>query len=196
MAPDDKQHSSLPLGTSAGVFSLEGCSVIARIDLFQHLEFVFEDEEVASSALHCLRASLLLDDPVSTEFRHCHSPETSLSFIKKFIPRDCLIAVRWLARIRITVDGLECELPDGEWSDIELENVTCTYNWTQSPLTALGAPLGANANAADSNRITPKARLIMEHFGLSNQTDWYGVGRVYREDGMTLWYLDDDLADC
>jgi len=186
----DEEHSK-PLGTSPGVFWQEGDTVAARLDLFRVMEFIFAGESEAAEALQHLHASLQSDDEISVELRDCYSLEGMLDFIARFIPRDDVVAVRWLTRLRITVDGLEFQLPDGQWFEAHVENVSNPYNWEKVGSGGTAAPVDWKGLKDRRDAMTPGALMAFTHFGLSSDFDWEGLGHVYRQDGLSLWFPED-----
>jgi len=187
MSVDKNDESSQALGTSAGVFWKEEEFVAARLDLFRVMEFLYEDGNAASDALLHFHSSLLSDDPLSFELRDKYSLEGMLDFIARFIIRENVLGLRWLTRLRITTVGLEFEMPDGQWSEIHIESVSNTYNWTKSSDDRVEEVANFNEIAERMKAMKPVAFTACSQFGLTCDADWQGVGRVYRQDGLSLW---------
>ena len=192
MSADEKEESpSRPLGTSTGVFWQKEDAVVARLDLFRVMEFLYEDEAAAEAALGHFHDSLLADDQISIELRDRYSLEGMLDFIARFVIRENVLGLRWLTRLRITPTGLQFEMPDGQWSDIHIESVSNTYNWKRVSIDPVAEAADLETVAANANTMGPLTYTACSHFGLSFDANWEGVGRVYREDGLSLWFPDD-----
>lgn len=192
MSADEKEETpSQPLGTSTGVFWQEEEVVAARLDLFRVMELLYEDETAATAALRDFQDSLLADDQISIELRDRYSLEGMLDFIARFVNREDVLGLRWLTRLRINAAGLHFEMPDGRWSDIHMESVSDTYNWKKIPIDPVAEAADFETVAASANTMSPLAYTACSHFGLSFDANWEGVGRVYREDGLSLWFPDD-----
>lgn len=188
MSAEGYEQRPKPLGTSPGVFWQEGDTVAARLDLFRVMEFIFAGENEAAEALQQLHASLQSDDEISVELRDCYSLEAMLDFVSRFIPREDVVAVRWLARLRITADGLEFQMPDGQWFETHVENVANPYNWEKIGARGIEAPANWEELKNRRNAMTPGALMAFAHFELSSDSDWEGLGHVYRQDGLSLWF--------
>lgn len=152
------------------------------------MEFLYEDETAAEAALRHFQDSLLADDQISIELRDRYSLEGMLDFIARFVIHENILGLRWLTRLRITAAGLHFEMPDGQWSDIHMESVSNTYNWKKIPIDHVAAAADLETAAAIANTMRPLAYTACSHFGLSHDSNWEGVGRVYREDGLSLWF--------
>jgi hypothetical protein len=188
MSVDEDEERSRPLGTAPGVFWQEEEIVAARLDLCRVMEFLYEDQNAASDALHHFHSSFLSDDQISIELRDNYSFEGMLNFIDRFTIRENVLGLRWLTRLRITSVGLEFELPDGQWSDMHIESVSNTYNWKKSLVDRVKEAADLDEVAERMETEKPVFFMACSHFGLSNDADWRGVGLVYREDGLRLWF--------
>ena len=175
MSAEEDERRSKPLGTSPGVFWQEGDAVAARLDLFRVMEFIFAGENEAAEALLHLHASLHSNEEISVEVRDCYSLEGMLDFIAKFIPRQDVVAVRWLARLRITADGLEFQLPDGQWFEAHVENVANPYNWEKIGAPGIEAPAIWEELKNRRDAMTPGALMAFAHFGLSSGGAGFGI---------------------
>lgn len=177
-------------GTLPGVFWQEGEFVLARLDLFRIMELLFDDESAAADALLNFHNSLLSDDQTSSALRDEYSIEGMLDFIDRFANRENVLGLRWPTRIRIATDGLQFEMPDGRWDEIHVESVSNTYNWSKVPVDNDAKSTELDQVAASAYPLSPLAYTLRSHFGLSHDANWEGVGRVFREDGLSLWFPD------
>lgn len=195
MTPDEEsaedEERLIVSRTLPGVFWQEGEFVLARLDLFRIMELLYDGESAAADALVHFHDSLQSDDQISSALRDEYSIEGMLDFIDHFANREHVLGLRWPTRIRIATDGLQFEMPDGSWDEIHVESVSNTYNWSKVPVDNDAESTELDQVAAIAYPLSPLAYTIRSHFGLSHDANWEGVGRVFREDGLRLWFPED-----
>jgi hypothetical protein len=144
----------------------------------QVVDFVYDSPDLAHQALVALRVGLNQDEECARNLRRKYSIENLVEFLKQYLPRDGVIAVKWDSVIRLSATGLECLVADGEWLEIHVEDVLVREaDWIAS------GPNRDETNLAGS--------FAYSHFGLASAKCWQARARVSRSDGLELLFRDD-----
>jgi len=180
MSEEKKRNPALPLGTAAGAFGRDHECVYVPFSsglIQQFVEFIYDSGDVAHQALVALRIGLSQDEETARNLREEYSVENLVEFLRQYLPRVGVVAVKWDSVIRLSALGLECLVAEGDWVEIHVEDVLDREpNWVAS---------GPNRDESFDRDFA------YSHFRLSRAENWQARARVSRSDGLALLFGDD-----